>query len=64
MNSAAASTGDSGSPPAGKKKPRWRRVAGGLASLALIVLIFVGVIPKFASYAGAWTAIEGMRWGW
>jgi len=64
VNSAAASTSDSGSPPASKKKTPWRRVAGGLVSLALIVLIFVGVIPKFASYAGAWTAIEGMGWGW
>ena len=56
--------GSAPSPAPAKKKPVWRRVAGGLASLALIVLIFVGVIPQFASYQGAWAAIEGMSWGW
>ena len=33
-------------------------------SLALIVFIFVGVIPQFASYQGAWTAIQKMSPGW
>src|SRR5262249_56181875 len=60
----ADGSGSARSPAPAKKKPVWRRVAGGLASLALIVLIFVGVIPQFASYQGAWAAIEGMSWGW
>src|SRR5215471_11487706 len=37
--------GSAPSPAPAKKKPVWRRVAGGLASLALIVLIFVGGYP-------------------
>jgi uncharacterized protein (TIRG00374 family) len=38
--------------------------SGGLVSLALIVFIFVGVIPQFASYQNAWTAIQQMSPGW
>jgi hypothetical protein len=60
----AADAGGSASPPASKKTSRWRRVAGGLVSLALILLIFLGVIPQFASYQNAWTAIQTMSPGW
>jgi len=59
---AAGSGGSVRSAP--KKKSRWRRIAGGLASLALLVFIFVGVIPQFASYSDAWTAIQAMSPGW
>jgi len=54
----------SASSPGSKKKSRGRRIAGALVSLALIVFIFVGVIPQFASYQGAWTAIQAMSPGW
>ena len=54
----AAGTAGSASPPVPEKKPLWRRIVGALLSLALVVLIFVGVIPQFASYQGAWTAIQ------
>ena len=60
----AARPRGSASSPAPNKKPVWRRVAGALLSLALIVFIFVGVIPQFASYSAAWTAIQQMRPGW
>ena len=60
----AARLDGSASPPAPKKKPLWRRIVGALLSLALIVFIFVGVIPQFASYQGAWTAIQAMSPGW
>ena len=60
----AARPGGSASSPAPEKKPLWRRVAGALLSLALIVFIFVGVIPQFASYSAAWTAIQQMSTGW
>ena len=60
----AARPGGSASSPASEKKPLWRRVAGALVSLALIVFIFVGVIPQFASYSAAWTAIQQMSPGW
>ena len=60
----AADSGGSGSASAPKKKPMWRRIVGALLSLALIVFIFVGVIPQFASYSAAWTAIQQMSPGW
>jgi uncharacterized protein (TIRG00374 family) len=47
-----------------KPKSRLRRVIGGLASLALILFIFIGVIPQFANYSQAWTAIQNMAPGW
>jgi uncharacterized protein (TIRG00374 family) len=47
-----------------KPKSRARRVLGGLVSLALILFIFIGVIPQFASYSQAWTAIQKMAPGW
>jgi uncharacterized protein (TIRG00374 family) len=43
---------DQGSPP-----PRWHKVVGVVVSLALLIIIVVGVIPKFASYSGAWTRV-------
>jgi uncharacterized protein (TIRG00374 family) len=48
----------------GEKKPMWRRVLGGSLSLALILFIFLGVIPQFANYSQAWTAIQNMAPGW
>ena len=41
-----------------------RRALGGLLSLALVLFIFLGVIPQFASYQDAWTAISNMGVGW
>ena len=41
-----------------------RRVLGGVLSLGLIVFIFVGVIPQFASYEVAWEAISQMSSAW
>jgi uncharacterized protein (TIRG00374 family) len=61
----AVSRADLAAGKARKPKSKIRRVLGALASLALIVLIFVGVIPQFASYQEAWTAISSMgRWWW
>jgi hypothetical protein len=31
-----------------------------LLSLALIIFVFVGVIPQFANYQAAWTAIQNI----
>ena len=60
----AAGSGGSAPPPAPKKRPLGRRIAGALVSLALILLIFLGVIPQFASYQSAWAAIQNMSPGW
>jgi uncharacterized protein (TIRG00374 family) len=57
--------GTAGRPETTKKpEPRWRRVVGALLSLALILFIFFGVIPQFASYQDAWNAISNMSPGW
>jgi uncharacterized protein (TIRG00374 family) len=47
-----------------ERKPLWRRVLGALLSLTLILFIFLGVIPQFASYRTAWTAIQNVSPGW
>jgi putative heme transporter len=48
-----------------RPKRRWRTVLGPLASLVLLVLIVVGVIPQFASYSSAWTRITHLdTWWW
>jgi putative heme transporter len=51
-------------PGATKRKPLGRRVAGLVVSLGLILVIFLGVIPQFANYSEAWTAIQKMSAGW
>ena len=50
--------------PAAKKKSRVFRIGGVVLGVALVVGIFVGVIPQFASYKQAWTAIARMSPGW
>ncbi len=47
-----------------KSKRLWRRALGLVVSVGLILVIFVGVIPQFASYADAWTAIQSMSTAW
>ena len=45
--------------------PRWHKVLGGAASLVLLVLILVEVVPKFASYSHAWAAMTHLdAWWW
>jgi uncharacterized protein (TIRG00374 family) len=52
-------------PGQGRSHPRWRRLLGGGASLALLAFILVGVIPKFASYSGAWARLTHLgAWSW
>ena len=44
---------------------RWHKVLGGAASLLLLVFILVGVVPKFASYSGAWATMTHLgAWWW
>jgi putative heme transporter len=41
-----------------------RRLVGLVISVGLILVIFLGVIPQFANYSEAWTAIQKMSPGW
>lgn len=45
--------------------PRWRKVIGVGVSLVVLALMLVGVIPKFASYSGAWSRTVNLdTWRW
>jgi uncharacterized protein (TIRG00374 family) len=49
-----------GSPPA-----PWHKVLGVGASVVLLLFILVGVIPRFASYSGAWAQLTHLSaWWW
>jgi len=49
----------------GKPVLSWRKVLSAIASFALLVLIFVGVIPKFTSYSDTWSHMAGLgTWWW
>ncbi len=51
--------------PVLKPTHRWRKVLGAAASVALLVLIFAGVIPQVASYSDAWKHLtEVAPWWW
>ena len=54
---------DAEEPAPNKKSPTYR-IGGVVLGVALVVGIFVGVIPQFASYRAAWAAIQGMSPGW
>jgi putative heme transporter len=68
----ATSSGESTSPSAARKKSssaarkksRAYRVGAALLGVVVVVFIFVGVIPQFASYHGAWAAIARMSPAW
>jgi len=44
--------------PSGKQT--WKRVIQGLVSAAIVIGIFVGVLPRFASYSDVWETIRAM----
>ena len=73
-DSAKASRAPSGDPadrsggsaprPAAKENSRAYRIGAALLGAVVIVLIFVDVIPQFASYHSAWTALAKMSPAW
>ena len=47
--------------PAGRPpKPLWRRVAGPLLSIALVVAIFAWFLPQFTSLSDVWDSVQNM----
>jgi hypothetical protein len=48
----------------GKPVPRWHKVLGGAGSVALLVVMFVGVIPQFTSYSDTWARMAGLGALW
>jgi uncharacterized protein (TIRG00374 family) len=53
-------------PPGPRSPPaRWHKVLGVGASFVLLIFILVGVIPRFASYSGAWAHLTHLSaWWW
>ena len=47
-----------------KSKGLWHRAFRLVIGVGLIVVIFASVIPQFASFADAWTAIQSMSMAW
>jgi len=60
----AVGSGGSAPPPAARKRSRAYRVGAVLLGVVVIVAVFVGVIPQFASYHGAWVALVKMSPAW
>ncbi|HTX65074.1 MAG TPA: dienelactone hydrolase family protein [Opitutaceae bacterium] len=54
---------DAGEPAATKKSPAYR-IGATVLSVAVIVFIFLAVIPQLANYRDAWAAIAKMSLGW
>ena len=52
-----ATAADPTTPP---KIDRKRQVIAGLVTVVVLVIVFVGIFPKFADYGAAWDAIQGM----
>jgi uncharacterized protein (TIRG00374 family) len=45
--------------------PRWHKILGVGASFVLLIFLVVGVIPRFASYSGAWASLTHLgTWWW
>lgn len=49
--------------PTPKMPSRTRQVVAGVITLAVLVIVFVGIIPKFGNYADAWTSIKQLSAG-
>lgn len=46
--------------PVPEKPKRWKQVVAGLVTLVVLVVVFFGIFPKFASYKDAWSSIQEM----
>ena len=42
------------------KPTRWKQVVAGLVTVAVLIVVFVGIFPKFADYGDAWKSIQDM----
>lgn len=42
------------------KPARWKQAVAALVTLAVLVIVFFGIFPKFANYGEAWSSIQKM----
>jgi len=45
-----------------RRSGRWKRILRGFVSVAVVAGIFVGVLPRIASYSDVWATIGDMSW--
>ena len=45
-----------------KRKSSWKRVVQSVLSIAIVVGIFVGVMPQIADYSEVWATIRSLTW--
>ena len=60
MTEDARGAADPATPP---KADRKRQVIAGLVTVAVLVIVFVGIFPKFADYGAAWSSISAIAIG-
>jgi uncharacterized membrane protein YbhN (UPF0104 family) len=53
--------GPTGTTPAVSRR---KAIVGAILTVAVLLIVFVGIFPQFASYADAWTAITAMTAPW
>jgi uncharacterized membrane protein YbhN (UPF0104 family) len=46
------------------RRPRWRTLAAWAVTVVVLLVVFVGVLPKFAHYSEAWSSIRRMPVGY
>ena len=59
-NAGPASAAEAAAPP---RIDRKRQIVAGLITLVVLVIVFVGIFPKFADYGAAWDSIQAMSVG-
>jgi uncharacterized protein (TIRG00374 family) len=52
------------SPKAPAKTSKRKAILGAIVTLVVLVIVFLGIFPQFASYKDAWTAIKEMTAPW
>jgi uncharacterized protein (TIRG00374 family) len=61
------STGADAAPASPKPPPKTSKrkaIIGAIVTLVVLVIVFLGIFPQFASYKDAWTAIQEMSTAW
>ncbi len=64
----AASTPDTANPTLGPttkaKLDRKKTIIGAIITIIVLVIVFLGIIPRFGNYGEAWNSVQNMTTGW
>ncbi len=61
--SADTTTGATPDVPPAKRPAVWKQLIAAAITIAVLVIVFLGIFPKFANYSDAWDAIQEMSVG-